>query len=62
MLAAPSIIWRTLEAVAQLDLVTVMTIYQKARVELDRTRGATLEHNGVLIQDAITGTVTALSP
>lgn len=62
MLAAPSIIWRTLEAVAQLDLVTVMTIYQKARVELDRATGATLEHNGVLIQDAITGTVTALSP
>jgi len=32
------------------------------RVELDRTTGATLEHNGVLIQAAITGTVTALSP
>jgi hypothetical protein len=52
----------TLEAVAQLDLVTVMTIYRKVRVELDRTTGATLEHNGVLIQAAITGTVTALSP
>jgi outer membrane protein TolC len=49
-------------SVAELDLVTAMTIYQKARVELDRTTGATLEHNGVLIQDAITGTVTALSP
>ena len=46
-------------SVAELDLVTAMTIYQKARVELDRATGATLEHNGVLIQDAVTGTVTA---
>lgn len=49
-------------SVAELDLVTAMTIYQKAKVELDRATGATLEHNGVLIQDAITGTVTAVSP
>ena len=49
-------------SVAELDLVTAMTICEKARVELDRAIGATLEHNGVLIQDAITGTVTALSP
>lgn len=49
-------------SVAELDLVTAMTIYQKARVELDRTTGATLEHNGVLIQDAVTGTVTSPSP
>src|SRR6202142_4126088 len=49
-------------SVAELDLVTAMTTYQKARVELDRATGATLEHNGVLIQDAITGTVSALSP
>jgi outer membrane protein TolC len=48
-------------SVAELDLVTAMTIYQKARVELDRATGATLEHNGVLIQDAVTGTVTAAS-
>jgi outer membrane protein TolC len=47
---------------AELDLVTAMTIYQKAKVELDRSTGATLEHNGVLIQDAVTGTVTASSP
>jgi outer membrane protein TolC len=44
---------------AELDLVNAMTIYQKARVELDRATGATLEHNGVLIQDAVTGKVTA---
>ena len=29
--------------------------------QLDRATGSTLERNGVLIQDAITGTVTALS-
>jgi outer membrane protein TolC len=49
-------------SVAELDLVTAMTIYQKARVELDRATGATLEHNGVLIQDAVSGTVSASSP
>jgi outer membrane protein TolC len=49
-------------SVAELDLVTARTIYEKARVELDRATGATLERNRVLIQDAITGTVTALSP
>ena len=49
-------------SVAELDLVTAMTTYQKARVELDRATGTTLEHNGVLIQDAVTGTVTASSP
>jgi outer membrane protein TolC len=49
-------------SVAELDLVTAMAIYQKARVELDRATGGTLEHNGVLIQDAVTGTVTASSP
>ena len=49
-------------SIAELDLVTAMTTYQKARVELDRATGATLEHNGVLIQDAVSGTVTASSP
>ena len=47
---------------AELDLVNAMTTYQKARVELDRATGATLEHNGVLIQDAVTGKVTAPAP
>jgi outer membrane protein TolC len=45
-------------SVAELNLVTAMTTYQKAKVELDRSTGATLEHNGVLIQDAVTGKVT----
>jgi outer membrane protein TolC len=46
-------------SVAELNLVTAMTTYQKAKVELDRSTAATLEHNGVLIQDAVTGKVTA---
>jgi outer membrane protein TolC len=40
-------------AVAELDLVTAMTVYEKAKVEVDRATGATLEHNGIQIQDAI---------
>lgn len=45
-------------ALAQLDLVTALTVYEKARVEIDRATGATLEHNGIQIQDAINGEVT----
>ncbi len=44
---------------AELDLVTAMTTYRKAKVKLDRTTGTTLEHNGVLIEDAVTGTVAS---
>jgi len=44
-------------AVAELDLVTAMTVYEKAKVELDRATGSTLEHNGIKLQDAIAGTV-----
>ena len=42
-------------ALAQLDLVTALTVYEKAKVEVDRATGATLEHNGIEIQDAIQG-------
>ncbi len=49
-------------ALAELDLVTAMTVFEKAKVELDRATGATLEHNGVLIQDAISGMASASSP
>lgn len=45
-------------ALAKLDLVTAMTVYEKARVEVDRATGATLEHNGIQIQDALNGTST----
>jgi outer membrane protein TolC len=47
---------------SELNFVTAMTTYQKARVELDRATGATLEHNGVRIQDAVKGTVTGSFP
>jgi len=49
-------------AVGELDLVNSMTAYEKAKVELDRATGTTLEHNGVLIQDALSGTVSAPGP
>jgi outer membrane protein TolC len=49
-------------ALAELDLVTAITIYEKAKVELDRATGTTLEHNGIEIQDAVRGTVSTASP
>jgi outer membrane protein TolC len=49
-------------ALAELDLVSAMTIYEKAKVELDRSTGTTLEHNGILIQDAISGVVSNRTP
>jgi outer membrane protein TolC len=49
-------------SVAELDLVNAMTTYAKSKVELDRATGATLEHNGVLIQDAVSGKVSTSSP
>src|SRR5438445_10709474 len=45
-------------ALAELDLVTAMTVYQKAKVEVDRATGATLEHNGIQVQDAINGSMS----
>ena len=48
-------------ALAELDLVSAMTTYAKAKVELDRATGTTLEHNGILIGDAIRGVVTPQS-
>jgi outer membrane protein TolC len=46
-------------ALAELDLVNATTVYAKARVELDRATGTTLEHNGILLEDAITGTLSS---
>jgi hypothetical protein len=43
---------------AELDLVTAMTVFEKAKVELDRSTGATLEHNGIQLENAVTGTVS----
>jgi outer membrane protein TolC len=49
-------------SLAELDLVTAMTVYEKAKVELDRATASTLEHNGIAIQDAIRGTDGSASP
>ncbi len=45
---------------AQSNLVTAMSNYQKARVELDRTIGATLDRMGILMADAERGEVTKM--
>ena len=42
---------------AELDLATAMTVYEKAKVELDRATASTLEHNGIDLQDAVKGVV-----
>lgn len=47
-------------AVAESNLVNAKTQYAKARVELDRSIGATLLNNGISIEDAETGVVHAL--
>jgi outer membrane protein TolC len=49
-------------ALAELDLVNALTTYAKAKVELDRATWATLEHNGIQIQEAISGSVSSSSP
>jgi outer membrane protein TolC len=49
-------------SIAELDLVTARTIYEKAKVELDRATGATLEHNGIQVQDAMNGTIASPNP
>jgi outer membrane protein TolC len=49
-------------SLAALDLVSAMTVHEKAKVELDRATGTTLEHNGIQLRDAISGVVTAASP
>jgi outer membrane protein TolC len=49
-------------ALAELDLVSAMTTYEKAKVELDRSTGTTLEHSGILIQEAISGVVSHNAP
>lgn len=49
-------------ALAELDVVSAMTVYQKAKVELDRATGTTLEHNGIDIQQAIKGPASTPAP
>jgi outer membrane protein TolC len=49
-------------ALGELDLVTAMTVYEKAKVELDRATASTLEHNGIEIQAAIKGVISSSTP
>jgi outer membrane protein TolC len=49
-------------ALAELDLVSAMTVFEKANVELDRATGTTLEHNGIRVQEALSGTINGTSP
>ncbi len=44
--------------VAESALVTAQTAYEKAKVDIDRATGATLERTGVSIEDAKSGVVT----
>ncbi len=44
--------------VAESALVAAQTAYEKAKVDLDRATGATLERTGVSIDDAKLGVVT----
>jgi outer membrane protein TolC len=44
-------------ALAESNLVSAMTTYEKSRVELDRVIGSTLEHNGISMEDAELGHV-----
>jgi outer membrane protein len=45
---------------AESNLVTAMSSYEKSRVELDRTTGATLDRLGILMADAERGQVTKM--
>ncbi len=47
-------------AQAQSDEVTAMANYQKSRTELDRVTGLTLEHNGIMMDDAVRGQVNTM--
>ncbi|HEY7615793.1 MAG TPA: TolC family protein, partial [Terriglobales bacterium] len=45
---------------AQSKLVAAKATYEKSRVELDRTTGLTLLHNGIQLSDAFSGQVTQM--
>lgn len=49
-------------ALGELDLVTAMTVFEKAKVELDRATASTLEHNGIEIQAAVKGMINSSTP
>lgn len=47
-------------AEAELLLVTTMSAYEKSRVELDRVIGATLDRNGIVVEEAERGQIQHL--
>jgi len=47
------------EAQAESNLVAAMSAYEKARVALDQVTAATLEKNGIVLQEAVTGAVNS---
>ncbi len=49
-------------ALAESSLVAAKTNYEKARVELNRATGATLEVNGIKVDDALAGVVLTQQP
>ena len=51
---------RSALATAESTLMSAMAAYEKSRVELDRSVGALLDHNGISIDDAARGQVTRL--
>ena len=60
-------IYQTLTAqrdlsIAQSALVTAQTAYEKAKVDLDKAVGTTLEHLGISIEEARTGVVPPSKP
>ena len=60
-------IYQTLTAqrdlsVAQSALVTAQTAYEKAKIDLDRVVGTTLDHLGITIEEAKTGVVEQTRP
>ena len=49
-------------SVSESALVTAETAYEKAKVDIDRAIGDTLEHNMIAIDDAKTGVAAHLQP
>jgi outer membrane protein TolC len=47
-------------AQAESNLVGATTAYEKSRVELDRVTANTMQRNGIQLEDALTGQITAM--
>jgi len=47
-------------ALAESQVVTAQSAYQKSKVDLDRATGQTLNHNGIALDDALSGNVSRM--